>query len=65
MTNSSKGKWYRFNDISVEEFEMTEEALESECFGGKYKAKVFDTCKERISTILVKINLVLDTFSVT
>jgi ubiquitin carboxyl-terminal hydrolase 9/24 len=42
MSNPNKGKWYRFNDTSVEEFEMTEESLESECFGGKYKAKVFD-----------------------
>ena len=45
MTNPNKGKWYRFNDTVVEEFEMTEESLESECFGGKYKAKLSDTCK--------------------
>jgi len=45
MTNPNKGKWYRFNDTVVEEFEMTEESLESECFGGKYKAKFSDTCK--------------------
>jgi len=45
MSNPNKGKWYRFNDTSVEEFEMTEESLESECFGGKYKAKVFDNSK--------------------
>ena len=42
MSNPNKGKWYRFNDTTVEEFEMTEESLETECFGGKYKAKVFD-----------------------
>lgn len=30
-------KWYKFNDTSVEKFEMTEEALEIECFGGDYK----------------------------
>jgi len=45
MSNPNKGKWYRFNDTVVEEFEMTEESLESECFGGKYKAKFSDTCK--------------------
>jgi len=45
MSNPNKGKWYRFNDTVVEEFEMTEEALENECFGGKYKAKFSDTCK--------------------
>jgi len=45
MTNPNKGKWYRFNDTVVEEFEMTEESLENECFGGKYKAKFSDTCK--------------------
>lgn len=44
MSNPHKGKWYRFNDTTVEEFEMTEESLESECFGGKYKAKVYDNC---------------------
>jgi len=45
MSNPNKGKWYRFNDTVVEEFEMTEESLENECFGGKYKAKFSDTCK--------------------
>ena len=44
MNNPNKGKWYRFNDTTVEEFEMNEESLESECFGGKYKAKIYDTC---------------------
>ena len=42
MNNPSKGKWYKFNDTVVEEFEMTDAALEAECFGGKYKAKVYD-----------------------
>ena len=45
MTNPNKGKWYKFNDTVVEEFEMNEAALENECFGGKYKAKVYDNCK--------------------
>lgn len=39
-TNSAKyGRWYKFNDTTVEEFEMTEENLAAECFGGTYKAK--------------------------
>lgn len=45
MSNPNKGKWYRFNDTVVEEFEMTDATLEAECFGGKYKAKVYDSCK--------------------
>ena len=52
MTNPNKGKWYRFNDTVVEEFEMTEESLESECFGGKYKAKFSDTCKFLVNYLL-------------
>ena len=40
MSNPSKGKWYKFNDTIVQEFEMND--LEAECFGGKYKAKVYD-----------------------
>ena len=42
MSNPNHGKWYKFNDTIVEEFEMTEATLEAECFGGKYKAKVYD-----------------------
>ncbi len=30
MNNPSKGKWYKFNDTVVEEFEMTDAALEAE-----------------------------------
>lgn len=47
MTNPNKGKWYRFNDTVVEEFEMTDANLEAECFGGKYKAKVYDNSKNQ------------------
>ncbi|ELT87807.1 hypothetical protein CAPTEDRAFT_215538 [Capitella teleta] len=42
MNNPNRGKWYKFNDTVVDEFEMTESALEAECFGGTYKAKVYD-----------------------
>uniref|UniRef100_A0A8C3TK63 Ubiquitin carboxyl-terminal hydrolase 24 n=1 Tax=Chelydra serpentina TaxID=8475 RepID=A0A8C3TK63_CHESE len=37
-----KGKWYKFNDTVVEEFELTDETLEYECFGGEYRPKVYD-----------------------
>ncbi|XP_062568779.1 ubiquitin carboxyl-terminal hydrolase 24-like [Saccostrea cucullata] len=42
MSNPEKGKWFKFNDTVVEEFEMTEESIESECFGGSYKAKIIE-----------------------
>lgn len=35
--------WYKFNDISVEKFEMTDENLETECFGGEYKVPQTDS----------------------
>ncbi|KAK2704726.1 ubiquitin carboxyl-terminal hydrolase 24-like [Artemia franciscana] len=38
----SKSKWYKFNDTSVEEVEMTDQALEAEAFGGTYKARQND-----------------------
>lgn len=41
--SESKEKWYKFNDIFVEEFDMNEDTLEAECFGGTYKATVYDT----------------------
>ena len=39
VTNVNKNKWFKFNDTNVEEFEMTEENLKAECFGGKFKVK--------------------------
>ncbi|KAJ8306053.1 hypothetical protein KUTeg_016598 [Tegillarca granosa] len=45
MTNPSKGKWFKFNDTIVEEFEFNDTTIEAECFGGTYKAKVYDQCK--------------------
>ncbi|XP_022809276.1 ubiquitin carboxyl-terminal hydrolase 24-like, partial [Stylophora pistillata] len=41
--SENKEKWYKFNVIFVEEFEMNEETLEAECLGGTYKAAVYDT----------------------
>lgn len=40
--SESKEKWYKFNDIFVEEFDMNEDILEVECFGGIYKVIVYD-----------------------
>ena len=45
LSNPNKGKWYKFNDTVIEEFEMNDASLEAECFGGAYKAKVYDHCK--------------------
>ena len=39
----TKRKWYKFNDTIVDEFDMNEDTLEAECFGGTYKATVYDT----------------------
>ena len=51
IENTNKGKWFKFNDTVVEEFEMSEGALEAECFGGKYKARVYDQCKCKYSKL--------------
>ena len=45
LNNNNKGKWFKFNDTVVEEFEMSDTTLEAECFGGTYKAKVYDNSK--------------------
>ncbi|XP_055363801.1 ubiquitin carboxyl-terminal hydrolase 24 isoform X3 [Betta splendens] len=39
---SARGRWYKFNDNMVEEFDMNDETLEYECFGGEYRPKVYD-----------------------
>ena len=41
----ARGRWYKFNDNVVEEFDMNDETLEYECFGGEYRPKVYDQCK--------------------
>lgn len=56
MSNPQKGKWFKFNDTVVEEFEMTEDSLEAECFGGTYKAKILEPSMTSLSAIL-KTNL--------
>lgn len=37
-----KSKWYKFNDTVVEEFDLNDETIEYECFGGEYRPKVYD-----------------------
>ena len=44
MSNPTHGKWYKFNDTDVQCFDMSDAALEQECFGGSYKAKVYEQC---------------------
>ena len=36
-TNDSQ--WYRFNDTTVEEIQLTEQMLEEECFGGTFRVQ--------------------------
>lgn len=48
-----KGKWYKFNDTVVEEFDLTDETLEYECFGGEYRPKVYDQCKQKQRLIYI------------
>lgn len=43
-SGSARGRWYKFNDNVVEEFDMNDETLEYECFGGEYRPKVYDQC---------------------
>ncbi|VDP89784.1 unnamed protein product [Echinostoma caproni] len=38
----SDGRWYRFNDTSVEPVELDDALLEHECFGGSYKVSSSD-----------------------
>lgn len=33
----NKNRWFKFNDTTVEDFEMTDENIMNECFGGSYK----------------------------
>lgn len=45
LSGSARGRWYKFNDNVVEEFDMNDETLEYECFGGEYRPKVYDQCR--------------------
>lgn len=40
---AKRGIWYKFNDTTVEQFDLNDATLETECFGGTYKAKVSDS----------------------
>ena len=37
-SEKDKEKWYRFNDTVVEEFDLSDQTLKTECFGGSYKS---------------------------
>jgi len=39
VVNPQKNKWFKYNDTTVEQINMTDETLEAECFGGKFRAK--------------------------
>lgn len=43
--NGDRTRWLKFNDTTVEEFDMNDATLEAECFGGTYKAKGHDNSK--------------------
>ena len=37
--HSAGDKWFKFNDTTVEEVDMTEDVIKQECFGGSFKVK--------------------------
>jgi len=37
--SNNTNQWYRFNDTSVEEIQLTEQILEEECFGGTFRVQ--------------------------
>jgi ubiquitin carboxyl-terminal hydrolase 9/24 len=37
--SNNTNQWYRFNDTSVEEIQLTEQMLEEECFGGTFRVQ--------------------------
>lgn len=58
---TNRNKWFKFNDTTVEEFEMNDNTLEAECFGGTYKAKTYDTSMAK-RCLIVKLNVALYSF---
>nr|CAB3267565.1 ubiquitin carboxyl-terminal hydrolase 48-like [Phallusia mammillata] len=42
MSNPHHGRWFKFNDTTIEEFEMTDQSLEEECFGGTFRSRVYE-----------------------
>ncbi|CAF4573224.1 unnamed protein product [Rotaria sp. Silwood1] len=37
--SNNTNQWYRFNDTTVEEIQLTEQMLEEECFGGTFRVQ--------------------------
>lgn len=55
----SRSRWYKFNDNVVEEFDMNDETLEYECFGGEYRPKVYDQCMSRFLCPDTRLNCII------
>ena len=45
--SSNRNQWYRFNDTSVDEIQLTEQMLEEECFGGTFRVQKDHSTEER------------------
>jgi len=45
--NPTFGQWFKFNDVTVEPFDMTSQALKDECFGGSFVETTFDNDRIR------------------
>lgn len=52
--NNGRNRWLKFNDTTVEEFDMNDKTLEAECFGGTYKAKSYDSGKQSFCSLKCK-----------
>ena len=37
--STNGNQWYRFNDATVDKIQLTEQMLEEECFGGKFRTQ--------------------------
>ena len=61
-TNNRKGHWFKFNDTVIEEFDLTDTTIETECFGGNYKAKVFENSECGYNCCLRVINPLVSLF---
>ena len=43
ISRVNHNKWFKFNDTSVDHFDMTDDALAAECFGGSFKTNPKDS----------------------
>jgi len=42
LSNPHHGRWFKFNDTSIEPFDMNEHSMEDECFGGTFRSRVYE-----------------------